>query len=162
MRPSLKKRCWNVREKSETMPEPAVFLTCLMKKSPWIRDTRPKLVYLKTWSINHIIFRTTWNGKKKKQWKSMTKTHQCTSGEATTPQIFPKVTTCSAPAVTPFIATRINWAGMRFIRRITTTIALEMSCVQKPAPEIEEGKQWSGAAWQGWTSHCSFSWYWFW
>lgn len=33
-----------------------------MKKSPWIRDTRPKLVYLNTWSINHIIFRTTWKG----------------------------------------------------------------------------------------------------
>lgn len=44
-----------------------------MKKSPWIRDTRPKLVYLKTWSINHIIFRTTWK-RKKKQWKSLTKT----------------------------------------------------------------------------------------
>lgn len=34
-----------------------------MKKSPWIRDTTPKLVYLKTWSINHIIFRTTWTRK---------------------------------------------------------------------------------------------------
>lgn len=110
--PFLKKG-GELREKSEMMPEPAVFLTCLMKKSPWIRDTRPKLVYLKTWSINHIIFRTTWNGKKK-QWKSMTKTQlHIRRARPQPPPIFPKVTTCSAAA--PFITTRINWAGMHFI-----------------------------------------------
>lgn len=49
------------------------FLTCLMKKSPWIRDTRPKLVYLNTWSISHIIFRTTC--KKKMKWDCVVLPH---------------------------------------------------------------------------------------
>lgn len=40
------------------------FFTCLMKKSPWIKDTRPKFVYLNTWSISHIILCTTCKGNK--------------------------------------------------------------------------------------------------
>lgn len=144
---------WNVREKSltgvgwvvwvaETMPEPAVFLTCLMKKSPWIRDTRPKLVYLKTWSINHIIFRTTWNGKKK-QWKSdkNTTAHQAGPQPLWSFQRWP-------PALLLLLllprGQTEQGCSLLALGRITMTTALEMSCTDRVQHD-----RWQG---QGWTS----------
>lgn len=54
-----KKNILKSKVKIKVRPPDFGLLTCLMKKSPWIKDTRPKLVYLNTWSISHIIFRTT-------------------------------------------------------------------------------------------------------
>lgn len=56
----------NIRRNQSTVVFP---LTCLIKKSPWISETMPKFVYLKIWSISHIIWRTTWKvQQKEKSW----------------------------------------------------------------------------------------------
>lgn len=74
-----KKNILKSKVKIKVRPPDFGLLTCLMKKSPWIKDTRPKLVYLNTWSISHIIFRTTCKKEKinnhlnKKQKKKLNK-----------------------------------------------------------------------------------------
>ena len=100
-----------------------------MKKSPWMRDTRPKLVYLNTWSINHIILRTTWKMQEKHndnryQTRLLTPTFTCNQRHATLASVprvpkliqplwaLPPLLPCTdaALAYCPFSGKRINRA----------------------------------------------------
>lgn len=125
-----------------------------MKKSPWIKDTRPKLVYLNTWSINHIIFRTTWKREEKYNehlWQTpntlLSPTFSCKQQHMTlalvpgpqtdtAPPSASTLMTCTdaALAYCPFSAKRINWARDAVVEADHVIMFVQCSSSAVPAP----------------------------